>query len=195
MSALPQSSPETEQPDGTDRLVVSGRMSQKELKRITRRMRSSILGPTAIYYAGVTAPAISAGMATVVASVLERAGWAANWVLIVSGLVAAMAGISWYLIFMRLSYRHSFGRSTEGATETSFEADPLGLFWSRGDVKTRIGWSGVTGIYTHGSFIQLGIQDAGDVILPKSWFKNRKAMKAFAASITEVWEKYSETGQ
>ena len=79
MSALPQSSPETEQPDGTDRLVVSGRMSQKELKRITRRMRSSILGPTAIYYAGVTAPAISAGMATVVASVLERAGWRSGW--------------------------------------------------------------------------------------------------------------------
>lgn len=168
-------------------LKASGFVTQKELKKITRVMRTSVLGPTAVYYAGVTAPAIAAGMATVVGAALNRAGWIDYWVLLTSGIVASMAGISWYLIFMRLSYRHSFGRSTELETKTEFEADELGLFWARGDVKTRISWHGIGNIHVHGGFIQIEVTDAGDVVLPKSWFPSRKDMQDFGESLKTLW--------
>lgn len=171
-----------------EKYSAGGFVTQKDLKKITRKMRSSVLGPTAVYYAGVTAPAISAGLATVVGAALERAGWSEYWVLLTSAIVAAMGGISWYLIFMRLSYRHSIGRSTESESETSFEADAIGIFWTRGDVKTRVGWEGVKSIEVHRSFIQVGIIDTADVVLPKSWFKNRKEMKKFAEAITNLWQ-------
>lgn len=161
-------------------LQASGLISKRELRKITRKMRSSILGPTAIYYAGVTAPAIAAGMATVAAATFERAGWSAYWVLLISGIIASMAGISWYLIFMRLAYRHGVGRSSEAATETRFEADEAGLFWRRGGVSTRVSWEGVSGIRVRPGFIQILIEDSGDIVLPKSWFDGKTAMVSFA---------------
>lgn len=161
-------------------LSIQGAMKRKELKKITRSMRSSILGPTAVYYAGVTAPAIAAGMATVAAAAFERAGWSEYWIFLISGIIASMAGISWYLIFMRLSYRHASGRSAETDEETEFQVDEVGLFWRRGAASTRVSWEGVIEILQKRNFIHVRIQDTGDFALPKSWFESRKAMKAFA---------------
>ena len=105
------SSPSSEDDLQADQVLsAGGSYKQRELKRIARRMRRSVLGPTSVYYAGVTAPAIAAGMATVCSAAFSRAGWDPYWVLMASAIMASMAGISWYLIFMRLAYRHGFGR-------------------------------------------------------------------------------------
>ncbi|MGB3625119.1 MAG: hypothetical protein WA989_04805, partial [Henriciella sp.] len=42
---------------------ASGRLRDKDIKRLVNKTRSSNIGPTALYYAGVTAPVISSGVA------------------------------------------------------------------------------------------------------------------------------------
>lgn len=165
---------------------VGGTISSRELRKITRRMRSSILGPTAIYYAGVTAPAIAAGVTTVAGSAFARAGWTDYWVILVSAIIASMAGISWYLIFMRLSYRHGAGRSSERIVDTVVEATSSGLSWQRGDVSSQINWAGISGIRPRKSFIQISVTDATDLILPLSWFGSRDDMQTYAEKLDSI---------
>ncbi len=186
MTSTSPADPAPPEAAGKPNLKISGKLTVKELKRITRNMRSSILGPTVVYYAGVTGPAITAAMATVVAAALARAGWAENWVLMISAIVASMAGISWYLIFMRLSYRHAPGRSSEATLETFFEADDAGICWQRGAVQTRIAWSGIEEIVVKRSFIQIRARGVSDMFAPKSWFENRAAMKVFGEKLNNL---------
>ena len=51
--------------DTTPDYRVSGQLRDKDTRRLVSETRSSSIGPTALYYAGVTAPVISAGMALV----------------------------------------------------------------------------------------------------------------------------------
>ena len=127
-------------------LRVGGTVSQKQMKKLARRVRSGRVGPTSVYYAGVTAPAIAAGMSTIVSASLERAGVDPYWTLLSASLVAAMAGITWYLIFMRWSYRHSYGRTSEVGKHTDVEVDEAGIFWTRGHIRTRVAWDGISDI-------------------------------------------------
>lgn len=168
-------------PPASDRelpLRLSGAIKKKELRSLTRKVRSGHVGPTSVYYAGVTAPAIAAGMATLVAASLNRAEMHEMVVFQASSIVAAMAGISWYLIFMRWSYRHDLGRGSELATETEVTADELGVYWSRGAMKTRIDWSGITDVRYERNFVRICVRDGDDVILPNSWFEKRSDKKA-----------------
>ena len=98
-------------------------------------------------------------MATIVGASLSRAGVAGEWVVITSSLVAAMAGITWYLIFMRWSYRHSYGRSSELRKTTHIEADELGVYLTRGTIRTRISWDGIDSIATDMKFSRLHVLD------------------------------------
>lgn len=195
MCATPPELPSDDTTPRFEPLSIRGAMKRKELRKITRNMRSSILGPTAVYYAGVTAPAIAAGMATVAAAAFERAGWSDYWNFLISGIIASMAGISWYLIFMRLAYRHATGRSTETQEDTEFQADEVGLFWRRGAASTRVSWEGVTAIIPKRNFIHIRILDTGDFALPKSWFSSRKAMKAFADQLTDLKQAVMDAAQ
>jgi len=162
---------------------VSGELGEKQIKQLARRVRRGHVGPTSVYYAGVTAPAITAGMATIVGASLSRAGVAGEWVVITSSLVAAMAGITWYLIFMRWSYRHSYGRSSELRKTTHIEADELGVYLTRGTIRTRISWDGIDSIATDMKFSRLHVLDGDDVLIPSAWFKNGKERKAAIAHL------------
>ena len=93
-------------------LSISGALSKRDAKRLTNAIRSGTVGPTTLYYAGVTAPIIAAGMALISRSALDKIDVSAYWVTMLSALAAAMTGIVWYLIFMRWSYRRSRIRST-----------------------------------------------------------------------------------
>lgn len=164
-------------------VMVQGVLYQKELRQITRKVRSSILGPTSVYYAGVTAPAIAAGMANVAASALGKLDWTPYWVFLMSAIIASMAGISWYLIFMRLSYRHATGRSSEVVAEMHIEVDPLGIFWQRGYARGRIDWHGIEYIRVFKKFIHIRAYDTADTFILLSWFEDRKSMLAFAEQL------------
>ena len=167
-------------------LTAHGAYSKKELKKISRAMRTSGLGPTSVYYAGVTAPAIAAGMATVVSAAFERAGWDPYWVFLISSIIASMSGISWYLIFMRLSYRHGYGRSTESKQETQVEIGLDVIFWTRGAVRTQVLWSGISSIECRKTFIHIAVADGEDVVLPKGWFGGKSEMRVFFEKLQAV---------
>ena len=156
-------------------LAIGGELTNKDLRKFAEKARSGNIGPTSVYYAGVTSPAIAAGMASLVSSSLERAAWSDYWVLMTSSLIAAMSGITWYLIFMRWSYRHSFGRATESSVRTDLEADELGIFWTRGAVKSRITWDGIVSVERTGKFIRIRVRDSEDLVIPSRWFADKNA--------------------
>lgn len=167
--------------------VIDGQLTSKQVRKLVRSIRTGQVGPTSVYYAGVTAPAIAAGMAAVVSASLDRAGWGNEQVWFCASLVAAMAGISWYLIFMRLSYRHSYGRGSEHESKTHLEADELGVFWTRGALRVRVDWFGVSDIDLKRDHIRIAIPDGQDVLVPKAWFENRKAMNAAHEQLVDLW--------
>ena len=159
---------------------VSGRLSDKDAKNLVNETRSSSIGPTALYYAGVTAPVISAGMALVARNVLDTTPLSAYWVWLISSLMAAMAGIVWYLIFVRWSYRHGAGRAGETGGETHIDLGPEGLHISRGAVETRIAWSAVTTVHTRRRYTLVLFDGADPLIVPDKWFgKDKSSARAF----------------
>lgn len=159
---------------------VSGRLREKDTKRLVNETRSSSIGPTALYYAGVTAPVISAGMALVARNTFDTTPLSDYWIWFASSMMAAMAGIVWYLIFVRWSYRHRAGRAGETGAETEIDLTPEGLHIIRGAVETRIAWSAVTAVRTRRSYTLILFDGADPLIVPDKWFAREKgAARAF----------------
>ena len=80
--------------------------------------RSGTVGPTTLYYAGLTAPIMSASVALLAEDVAGSLGWDNYSQFMMSAVLAIFAGITWYAIFMRWSYRHRPGRGTESSHDT-----------------------------------------------------------------------------
>jgi hypothetical protein len=168
----------------SEKLLVSGLLSERDLKRLTQLTRSSMIGPTALYYAGVTAPIISASMSVLVREVMRNAGLNVNLQYLIAALVAAMAGISWYLIFMRWSYRSNLGRGTELVEKTEVEISEAALMIRRGGIESRINWKNIEKIKTSGQATALIIRGADAVLIPHAWFEGEKAQqKAFLTAL------------
>ncbi len=168
-----------------DTHTVSGLLSEKNVRRAMEQTRRGTIGPTALYYAGVTAPIISASMAVVAKASLMRAGFGDMTQWFVSTLVAAMAGISWYLIFIRWSYRTAAGRGTELTEKTRIDAGDK-LVIARGGVETHIDWAAVEKIKTSSKATTLIVRGADAVIIPDDWFGDDKGKrKAFIARLRE----------
>ncbi len=151
-------------------LSVSGRLKSRDLKRLVRMSRSGTVGPTTLYYAGLTAPIISASVALLARQGAHALGWDDYTQLMTSALLAAFAGITWYAIFMRWSYRHRPGRGTESSHETGIQASPDGLIIRRGAVETRIGWDGVQKVSSNKGHLAVFVEGADMLIIPDDWF-------------------------
>ncbi len=160
------------------KFAVSGHLTEKDMKRLTRITRGGTVGPTVIYYAGVTAPIISAAMAMMVREAMKMAGLVEYWQWFISTLVAAFAGITWYLIFIRWSYRHQHGRGTEVSLETEISMTDDAILVRRGDIHTRIGWASIEEVQTGRGFTAVRINGADALIVPDKWFAKDKAAKA-----------------
>ena len=168
----------------TDRLEISGRLSQKDVKRLAKLTRASTVGPTATYYAGVTAPVISAGVAITSRGAFGSAGLSAYWTLMLSALLAAMTGIVWYIIFMRWSYRHTYGRGAELTDETRIATDDGALRIVRGQIELRIGWPAVVNVMQRRGYIAILAEGADAIVVPDRWFgKDKGAREAFHADL------------
>ena len=168
------------------RYSVSGRLRDKDVKKLVNRTRSSNIGPTALYYAGVTAPIISSGVALTVRSMIGQAGMSTYYEWLISSFIAALAGISWYLIFVRWSYRHQHGRSTELDSETAIDLQPSGVHIRRGEIETRIGWSAVKAVRETRRDTLLTFHGADPLLIPDKWFgKDKAAAQAFRARLRE----------
>jgi len=162
----------------TDIARVSGKLSKKDLKRLTGSTRTGTVGPTTVYYAGVTAPIISAGVAVFSRNLMHNAGYITPyWMLFISTLIAAFAGICWYLIFMRWSYRNTYGRSGETTSESLVEMTENALTLKRGNVTTDIAWPAVVEVQKRAKFLTLIIENGQTILIPDHWFGGDKAAK------------------
>ncbi|MEQ9506544.1 MAG: YcxB family protein [Hyphomonas sp.] len=159
-------------------LSVSGRLKSRDLKRLVRISRTGTVGPTTLYYAGVTAPIISASVALLAKDVARSLGWSPLEQLLASANLAAFAGIAWYVIFMRWSYRNRPGRGTERTLDTEITASADGLAVRRGPVETRIEWSGVRRIDVRSGHIAVYVDGADTLIIPDEWFGRDAARQA-----------------
>ena len=161
-------------------LSISGTLSEKDIKKLTGLTRGSVVGPTATYYAGVTAPIISAAVAIFSKAAFQAAGLSDWWVFFLSASMAALAGIAWYLIFMRWSYRHTYGRGRELSDPTTLKADQVGVSVTRGPIETRIEWDGVEEVHVRGNYAAVIAKGADALVIPYRWFgRDADAKKAF----------------
>ena len=167
-------------------LSVSGQLSKADVKRATRASRDATLGPTAVYYAGVTAPVISASVSVLVRDTAENAGFTPYWQWLSAALIAALAGISWYLIFMRLSSRRSPGRDGELSHETIIDLGENGLSVRRGGITTQIAWTSVVALERLRNVTVVRVAGADAVIVPEAWFAGDDAARqAFLGAIEQ----------
>jgi uncharacterized membrane protein len=170
----------------TEPLTVTGLLTEKDVRKLTRLARGGTVGPTAVYYAGVTAPIISASMSVLMRNAMVMVGASAYWQWLVAALVAAFAGIAWYLIFIRWSYRHSHGRGTETRLETTIALEEDGLVIRRGGIETHAAWSSVTQVAASGGHVTIRLEGVAPLIVPNSWFgKDKTARQAFLARLKE----------
>ncbi len=169
----------------TESLSISGQLKGRDLKRLVRLSRTGTIGPTALYYAGLTAPVISASVALLAKDAAQSFGWLPYWQWMASALLAAMAGIAWYAIFMRWSYRHKQGRGTERSQETEVTASELGLRIRRGAVETHIRWEGVRKAVPGHGHLAVFVDGADTLIIPDDWFGQDAARRtAFTDYVT-----------
>ena len=160
-------------------LSISGALSKRDAKRLTDAIRGSTVGPTTLYYAGVTAPIIGAGMALVSRAAMDDVISSTYWVTMGSAFAAAMAGIAWYLIFMRWAYRHKHGRAGELDSRTEINLEDEALIIRRGLVETRIDWDAIDEIKSTRSYTLISFDGTEPLMIPHDWFGEKTACEIF----------------
>ena len=99
-------------------------------------------------------------------------------------MIAAFAGIAWYLIFTRWSYRHSHGRGTEISKITEIDVEGGGLVVRRGAITTHIGWRAITEIKHVRGATAILVDGADALLVPDSWFgRDKAARQAFSKAL------------
>lgn len=166
-------------------ISACGLLREKDVKRATSHLRTSEIGPTTLYYAGATAPIISSAMGVVAKSAFAGAGFTAYWTYLLGAIIAALAGITWFLIFLRWSYRPGHGRGTELSEPTQVEVDDDCIVVSRGPIRTEIGWSAVKSVRASKHFTTIEIIGADAVIVPNDWFEDKQDRLNFQGAVSE----------
>lgn len=158
---------------------IQGSLSKRDARRMTKAIRTGNVGPTTLYYAGVTAPIIGASMALVSEGALSHINFSPYWTIMVSAMIAAMAGIAWYLIFMRWAYRHQHGRAAEMNQNTEVRLEDDQLIIRRDLVETRIDWEAISEIISKRSYTLILFDGADPLMLPHDWFGEKTACEIF----------------
>lgn len=166
-------------------MLAAGTLREKDVKRGTKHLLSGQIGPLTVYYAGATAPIISSAMGVVAKTAFKNAQFTDYWTMLLGAIVAALAGISWFLIFLRWSYQPGHGRGTELTQETSVEVSEDCLVVTRGPIRKEIGWEAVIGVKAVDGFTTLEIEGSEAVIIPSNWFVDKKARLAFQHAVSE----------
>jgi len=163
-----------------ERLSVKGTISPDQLKRFIKTRRKSGLGPTTVYYAGVVAPAISAGAYALFDGTFSQLNIAPLTLQLLVALCSATAGLTWFLIFTRLAERKSSSRAMELVEENEIEISQKGLIVQKSDIKIDIAWSAVMDIRTTKHYIAFIVEGTQDVFIPIDWYESREHMADFA---------------
>ncbi len=160
--------------------AIAGMLDRRDVAALVNATRDGAVGPTALYYAGAVAPAISAAMALVTRSALAESGLLTpDWVMMWSSIVAAMAGGAWYLIFVRWSDAERIRERTARQVQMAVQARPDALVIRRGAVETRVAWAGVNRIERTGHRAVIHCDGAAAAVVPSAWFDSQGAWAQF----------------
>ena len=156
-------------------LTLTGRLTNKDQRKLIDAIRGGSIGPTTLYYAGVTAPIIGAGMAVIGRSALEQTGLRYEyWLMPFSAILAAMAGIVWYLIFVRWSRSQLNAILTSETYEKVVILDKNHITLKRNHVVTRIELCDIQKVtHSKDGNILIHFSSAAPIFIPAHWFKDR----------------------
>ena len=167
-----------------EQVNVAGRLTAQDLRTFARtRRKSAGMGPSVVFYAGVTSPAISAGVAAMTHQGLAPVISDDAVLSLITVLLAAVTGICWYLVFMRNSTRQSIGRDEELGDETQVRISGRGVSVDRGHVRFLIDWTAVEDVTISRNYIALIIKGANDLLMPLEWFGGSDNMQRAAKKI------------
>lgn len=164
---------------------ASGKLREKDVKRGTKHLLSGQIGPLTLYYAGATAPIISSAMGVVAKSAFKNAQFSDYWTMLLGAIVAALAGITWFLIFLRWSYQPGHGRGTELTHETNVQITDNALIVLRGPIRKEIGWEAVKSVKTAEGFTTIEIEGTEALVIPSKWFEDKTERLAFQHAVSE----------
>lgn len=165
---------------------LSGTLTEAEVQRAMERRRDGTISPMTVYYAGVTAPVISAAMALLSKTALQRAGLADIWAYLFSSIMAAFAGIAWYMIFMRWARRNRFGRGGETRIATRITLRREGFEVERGTVRIVVPADAIEAVNVRPDHLVIGVKGLSDVVVPRRWFESEAEGAAFAAQLSTL---------
>jgi len=166
-------------------ISTCGQLREKDVKRATQHLRQSEIGLTTFYYAGATAPIISSAMGVLARTAFTRAEFTPYWTQLLGAIIAAMAGITWFLIFLRWAYSPGSGRGTELTEETRVELRDDVIVLERGHIRKEIGWAAVKSVKSEGKFTTIEVEGAEAIVIPSNWFDDKQARIAFQGAISE----------
>ena len=166
-------------------IYARGTLREKDVKRGTKHLLSGQIGPLTLYYAGATAPIISSAMGVVAKTAFKNAQFSDYWTMLLGSIIAALAGITWFLIFLRWSYQPGHGRGTELTQETNVEISSDALIVTRGPIRKEIKWEAVKGVKAVEGFTTVDIEGSEAVIIPSDWFDDKQAHLAFQHAVSE----------
>lgn len=169
-----------------DNLSASGFISPKHLKIFIRTRRDAGLGPTTIYYAGMVAPAISAGTFKLFESFFAQYNLSPQTAYLLVLCLSASAGLSWFLTFNRLAQRDRQSRDHETEQSQEVKIERSGIFLTRTHIETKIDWPAIVDIRTTKHYIAFIVEGANDFFIPVDWFKDREQMMEAARKISAL---------
>jgi len=160
-----------------------GQLREKDIKRATKHLRRSEIGLTTFYYAGATAPIISSAMGFLARTTFTNANFTPYWTQLLGAIIAAMAGITWFLIFLRWTYSPGQGRGTELRDQSVVELTDENIVLKRGHVTTLIDWAAVVSVKSGKGFTTIEIDGADAIIVPSKWFDDEDACREFQGAV------------
>lgn len=166
-------------------IAASGQLCEKDVKRAVKHLRSSEISLTTFYYAGATAPIISSAMGFLARKTFENAQFSEYWVQLLGAIIAALAGITWFLIFLRWAYAPGSGRGNELTEATEVEITEEHLIVTRGAIRSHIGWSAIKGVKAVAGYTTIEVEGVPAIVVPSSWFADKKERLAFQGAVSE----------
>lgn len=163
---------------GPDTLSLTGILTEKDQRTLINAAQGGSIGPTTLYYAGVTAPIIGAGMAVIGrASLIEAGLYHDYWLTLFSAILAAMAGIVWYLIFVRWSKSDLNKILISETYEKEIVLDASHITLKRNAVETRIALSDIEKVTYKDGNILIRFASASPIFVPAHWFEDKDELK------------------
>ncbi len=161
-------------------LKVSGNILEGDTKYLRKIRPKGTIGPITLYYAGALVSIISISMSNFIEYVFAWIGLGPNeHVTLFASIMAVMAGISWFLIFIRWSYGDWHKGVFHHPAIQSIDITACRINVAFENVCTHIQWSALQEIRAYKDGNALIIKGAQTILIPDRWFSNEDEKRRF----------------